>query len=136
MEELSPSSGLCFGSGCVPPPVVTALTGVSYPWLYLSCRSSLGSLPLSFSPGSGTGSPLFPVLRVSPFLVGFHTVAHTSCVVPSLNSLQFSLQVCHLFPAGEGLIMPLLWTVTVSRCSGAGSNLKSRWKHDLGQSEH
>ena len=92
--------------------------------------------PLSFSPRSGTGSPLFPVLRASPFLAGFHTVAHPSCVVPSLNSLQSCLQVCHFFPAGECLIMPLLWTVTISRCTGAGSNLKSRWKHDLGQSEH
>ena len=121
-------SGLCFGNGCVPLHVGIALTSCSNPGLCLLPNPSNSSLPWPFSPRGGSGFPLFLVLGTSPSPV-FLTIVHTSCVVPSLNALQCSLQVCYLFPTDQCLSMPLEGTQTVFRYNSIGYNLRSRMLH-------
>lgn len=113
--------------------VGTALTGGSYPGLCLSPSPSNSSLPWPFSPRGGNAFLLFLVLYISPSLVDFLTIAHTSCVVPSLNSRQ----ACSFFPANSVRGCPYSGH-SLLLGNNIGYNLRSRsnmWSRH-GQSEH
>lgn len=129
------SFGLCFGSGCVPLPVVPALTGVSYLWLYLSCRSSLGSLPV-LQPQEWYWFPTIPSPESFSIPCWFPCCYSPLMCGPFIKRSSILPASVPFLPCWRVSDRALVWTVTISGCTGAGSSLRSRWKGDLGQSEH